>query len=218
MSTIYFTVLLTKRWFFKVWGTKDILSLLSYFACLTFFIPSYRLNFPTGVISFHHKEHLLAFSVLHLFWQQSLPVVMYLKVSYVFIFEEPFSCIYNSNLIISSFCNSKMFHWFLVSFCFLWKIISQLYNLSTVLMCLFLEFFNYYFLCFGFKPFEYEILRCGFLFFFFCLLGLHPRHVEVSQAKGLMGTVAAGLHQSHSNARSEPCLWTTPQLKAMPDP
>ena len=43
-----------------------------------------------------------------------------------------------------------------------------------------------------------------------------------SQAKGLIGTVAASLHQghshSHSNARFELHLHPTPQLIAMPDP
>ena len=39
-----------------------------------------------------------------------------------------------------------------------------------------------------------------------------------SQAKGLIGAVAAGLHQSRSNTGSEPRLQPTPQLKAMPDP
>ena len=35
---------------------------------------------------------------------------------------------------------------------------------------------------------------------------------------GLIGAVAASLHQSNSNARSEPCLGPTPQLTATPDP
>ena len=39
-----------------------------------------------------------------------------------------------------------------------------------------------------------------------------------SQAWGQIRTVAAGLHHSHSNARSEPHLRPTPQLKAMPNP
>jgi len=39
-----------------------------------------------------------------------------------------------------------------------------------------------------------------------------------SQARGLIGAVAAGLHQSHNNAGSEPRLPPTPQLTAMPDP
>jgi len=39
-----------------------------------------------------------------------------------------------------------------------------------------------------------------------------------SQARGLIGAVAAGLCQSHSNAGSEPRLQPTPQLTAMPDP
>ena len=39
-----------------------------------------------------------------------------------------------------------------------------------------------------------------------------------SQARGLIGAVAASLHQSHSNAGSKPSLQPTPQLRAMPDP
>ena len=39
-----------------------------------------------------------------------------------------------------------------------------------------------------------------------------------SQVRGPMGAIAAGLHQSHSNARSQPHLRPTPQLTAMPDP
>ena len=38
-----------------------------------------------------------------------------------------------------------------------------------------------------------------------------------SQARGRIGAVATGLHQSHSNAGSEPRLQPTPQLTAMPD-
>ena len=39
-----------------------------------------------------------------------------------------------------------------------------------------------------------------------------------SQARGLIGAVAAGLRQRHSNAGSEPHLQPTPQLMARPDP
>ena len=39
-----------------------------------------------------------------------------------------------------------------------------------------------------------------------------------SQARGPIGAIAAGLHHSHSNSRSEPHLRPTPQLMAMPDP
>ena len=38
-----------------------------------------------------------------------------------------------------------------------------------------------------------------------------------SQARGLIGAVAAGLCHSHSNTGSEPCLRPTPQLIAMLD-
>ena len=39
-----------------------------------------------------------------------------------------------------------------------------------------------------------------------------------SQARGPIGAVATGLHQSHSNVGSELRLQPTPQLTAMPDP
>ena len=45
-----------------------------------------------------------------------------------------------------------------------------------------------------------------------------PRACGGSQARGLIGAAAAGLHHSHSNAKSEPCLQPTPQLTATPDP
>ena len=43
----------------------------------------------------------------------------------------------------------------------------------------------------------------------FVFLGLHLRH-EGSQAKALIGAVSAGLHHSHSNVGSKPCLRHTP--------
>ena len=42
--------------------------------------------------------------------------------------------------------------------------------------------------------------------------------MEVSRLGGLIGAVAASLHQGHSNLGSEPCLRPTPQPTAMPDP
>ena len=39
-----------------------------------------------------------------------------------------------------------------------------------------------------------------------------------SQARGQIEAVAAGLHNSHSNSRSEPSLRSIPQLTATPDP
>ena len=38
-----------------------------------------------------------------------------------------------------------------------------------------------------------------------------------SQTRGQVRAVAAGLHHSHSDARSEPRLRSTPQLTARPD-
>ena len=57
-----------------------------------------------------------------------------------------------------------------------------------------------------------------FFFFVFCLLRAAPAAYGTSQARGPIRAVAPGLCQSHSNARSEPCLQPTPQLTSTPDP
>ena len=55
-------------------------------------------------------------------------------------------------------------------------------------------------------------------FFFFAFSRATPAAYGDSQAGGLIGAVAAGLRQGHSNTGSEPRLRPTPQLTAMPDP
>ena len=58
-------------------------------------------------------------------------------------------------------------------------------------------------------------------FFVFCLFRAAPTAYGGSQARGLIGAVAARLHHSHSLHSimgSEPRLQPTPQLMAMPDP
>ena len=52
----------------------------------------------------------------------------------------------------------------------------------------------------------------------FVLFRVAPAAYESSQARSLIGATAAGLHHNHSNARSKPCLQTTSQLMATPDP
>ena len=57
-------------------------------------------------------------------------------------------------------------------------------------------------------------------FFFFVVVAISwaaPAAYGGSQARGLIGAVATGLRQSHSNAGSKPRLQPTPQLTAMPD-
>ena len=65
------------------------------------------------------------------------------------------------------------------------------------------------------------VLIC-YTFFFFCLFAISwaaPAVYGGSQARGrIIGVVATGLHQSHSNAGSELHLQTVPQLTATPDP
>ena len=45
-----------------------------------------------------------------------------------------------------------------------------------------------------------------------------PEAYGGSQARGLIGAVAAGLRQGHSNTKSKPRLQPTSQLTAMQDP
>ena len=63
----------------------------------------------------------------------------------------------------------------------------------------------------------------SFVFVLFCFLPFCPFRAAPaayggSQARGLIGAVAASLRQSHSNARFELNLRPTPQLTATPDP
>ena len=51
-----------------------------------------------------------------------------------------------------------------------------------------------------------------FCFFLFAISRATPAAYGGSQAQGLIGAVAGGLHQSHSNLGSEPHLQPTPQL------
>ena len=56
-----------------------------------------------------------------------------------------------------------------------------------------------------------------YFLFFFLIFRATPAAYGRSQASGWMGAAAAGLHHSHSNARSRLCLRPIPQLTAMPD-
>ena len=61
----------------------------------------------------------------------------------------------------------------------------------------------------------------SFFFFFFFLpifFRAVPTACEGSQARDVIGAVAANLHRSHSNTGSEPCLQPAPQFTATPDP
>ena len=55
-------------------------------------------------------------------------------------------------------------------------------------------------------------------FFFFCFFWASPMAYGGSQARRRIGAVATGLHHSHSNVGSKPCLRPTPQLTATSDP
>ena len=53
-------------------------------------------------------------------------------------------------------------------------------------------------------------------FFSFGIFRATPEAYGISQAKGRIGTIAAGLCHSHSSVRSELCLWPTPQFEPTP--
>ena len=70
---------------------------------------------------------------------------------------------------------------------------------------------------------EDNITSCFYLFIylffvFLPFLGPLPTAYGGSQPRGLIGVLAPGLRQSHSNAVSEPHLQPTPQLMATPGP
>ena len=67
---------------------------------------------------------------------------------------------------------------------------------------------------------EYDLIAYPFLFVF-CFFAFSRAALMAhgnSQARGLIGAVATGLCQSHSNARTKPSLQPIPQLMAMLDP
>ena len=64
------------------------------------------------------------------------------------------------------------------------------------------------------KTYSNPLVLFIYLFFVFCLFRATPTAYGGSQARAPIGATAAGLHHSHSNARSEPRLQPTPQLMA----
>ena len=69
---------------------------------------------------------------------------------------------------------------------------------------------------------ELNLHRLDFVFsafwFFVLLFRATPMAYGGAQARDPIVTVAAGLHHSHSNARSKPRLQSIPQLTATLDP
>ena len=91
----------------------------------------------------------------------------------------------------------------------------ELYNkiyLASVRSVLLKNYFHYRYLQ------KLILFYFYFLVFFFVFSRAVPAAYGGSQARGLIRAVAAGLHHSHGNARSELYLGPTPQLMAMLDP
>ena len=62
----------------------------------------------------------------------------------------------------------------------------------------------------------FYFILCYFILFYFICRSV-PAAYGSSQARGRIGAVVSGHSHSHSNARSEPRLWPTPELTATPD-
>ena len=101
-------------------------------------------------------------------------------------------------------------------------IASVFYDLRNFASCKFAKTYSHVFLrSFKIVVFEWFIFNLNFFFFsFFCFLIFRAVLAAYgsSQARDWIRAVAAGLHHSHSNARSELCLWPTAQLTATLDP
>ena len=67
------------------------------------------------------------------------------------------------------------------------------------------------------QPFNHDLHLRVFFFFFFCLFRVALAAYGGAHARGRIGAVAAGLHNSHSNTGSKPHLQPIPELIAMPD-
>ena len=84
------------------------------------------------------------------------------------------------------------------------------------------KYHKYYLLLYIYMHLCYILnLIVRFFFLFFVFLPFSRAALVAyggSQARGRIGPVAAGLHQSLSNAGSEPRLRPTPQLMAKLDP
>ena len=70
----------------------------------------------------------------------------------------------------------------------------------------------------NFKESCHHFYLCITFFFFFCIFRAASMAYGCSQARGQIGAVAAGLHHSHSNKGSKPCLQPIPQLTVTLDP
>ena len=102
----------------------------------------------------------------------------------------------------------------------IWPVASVVYTScqSAINYCHYSSPLNYSLLSETFSPPSPLYLHSLFFFFVFSVFRAAPAAYGGSQARGLIGAVAADLHQRHSNTGSEPCLRPISQLWAMLDP
>ena len=146
-----------------------------------------------------------------------LPISPYTSVSIYFIFGWFYIRLIYADEMKSSSCDDT----FIIIYCpfslclaFFKK--SILYDMSIMIPTFLsfplhgISFHPLVFFCF--------VLFCFVFSVFLPFLGPLLRYMEVLRLGGLIGAIATGLHQSHSNTRYKPHLWSTPQLMAMLDP
>ena len=77
-------------------------------------------------------------------------------------------------------------------------------SVPSLVSCLLGSLAHFLIMLFVFLLLSFKTSLFIYLFCLFVFTKAAPTAYEVSQARGLIGAVAAGLYQSHNNARSEP--------------
>ena len=151
--------------------------------------------------------------------------------AYLFFYYQPISL----NIMSSSFIHVVTYCW--ISFLRLNSILLCVGVCVRMCVCVFTLIHIYthhiFFICSAFSGHyvvstswllwivlnEHGSANISLRFFFFgFFFRATPAAYGSFQARGWIGAVTAGQHQSHSNTRSELHLWPTPQLKATLDP
>ena len=141
--------------------------------------------------------------LFHLAWHLQVHVVACMKFTHVWIM---FSCMYGPHFIYSSSTDGYQVA---PTFLLMWIILLWTWVFKYLFRSMLSVLLGIYPVNWKKTPYKSCELRGFFLLFFFRAT---PVAYGGSQPRGQIGAVATALHHSHSNARSEPCLWPTPQL------
>ena len=194
-------------------GRKFCLLLLTPWGCSKWDIPCYKSSRLVFLIMCHGRFGVFQAKKILVFQQgrsrshtrfvntDTVTVVGKVKVTYPRLCRQACICPFMEYFVTfpgnSKLCISVFLQWFFSS-------LSPL-NYPDPIPWMVVKYILFYFTFLFF---------CLFVFFFRAL----PTAYGGSQARGRIGAVASGLHQSHSNTRSELCLRPPSQLTATLDP